>query len=160
MEKVVAETAELPKTIVRRVVKDKLSQCSKADADLNVHKEALTAFSESARIFIHYLSATANDICRGSKRQTINADDVFKALEDIEFPEFVGPLKASLEELREKNAGKKAGTSKAKEAKTKEAKTKEAKKKKRKLEEPPPKQEEENQDEDGSDGTSESSSKE
>ncbi|KAL6205316.1 hypothetical protein ACLB2K_022577 [Fragaria x ananassa] len=195
MEKVVAETAELPKTIVRRVVKDKLSQCSKADADLNVHKEALTAFSESARIFIHYLSATyaslslspffdfnslsriisirmlcrANDICRGSKRQTINADDVFKALEDIEFPEFVGPLSKVLVsdsefwELREKNAGKKAGgTSKAKEAKTKEAKTKEVKKKKkkRKLEEPPPKQEEENQDEDGSDGTSESSSKE
>ncbi|KAL6196178.1 hypothetical protein ACLB2K_031793 [Fragaria x ananassa] len=154
MEKVVAETAELPKTIVRRVVKDKLSQCSKADADLNVHKEALTAFSESARIFIHYLSATANDICRGSKRQTINADDVFKALEDIEFPEFVDPLKASLEELRETNAGKKAGTSKAKEAKTKEVKKK--KKKKRKLEEPPPKEEEveeeeeeENQDEDG-----------
>ncbi|KAL6202536.1 hypothetical protein ACLB2K_026244 [Fragaria x ananassa] len=162
MERVVAETAELPKTIVRRVVKDKLSQCSKADADLNVHKEALTAFSESARIFIHYLSATANDICRGSKRQTINADDVFKALEDIEFPEFVDPLKASLEELREKNDGKKAGTSKAKEAKTKEAKTKEVKKKRRKLEEPPPKQEEEeeNQDEDGGDGTSESSSKE
>ncbi|KAL6199510.1 hypothetical protein ACLB2K_029294 [Fragaria x ananassa] len=169
MEKVVAETAELPKTIVRRVVKDKLSQCSKADADLNVHKEALTAFSESAPIFIHYLSATANDICRGSKRQTINADDVFKALEDIEFPEFVDPLKASLEELREKNAGKKTGTSKAKEAKTKEAKTKEVKKKKkkRKLEEPPPKEEEveeeeeeENQDEDGGNGTSESSSKE
>jgi hypothetical protein len=26
----------------------------------------------------------------------MNADDVFKALEDIEFPEFVGPLKVSL----------------------------------------------------------------
>ncbi|PRQ32291.1 putative DNA-directed DNA polymerase transcription factor Hap3/NF-YB family [Rosa chinensis] len=157
------ETAELPKTIVRRVVKDKLSECSKGDGDLNVHKEALTAFSESARIFIHYLSATANDICKGSKRQTINGDDVLKALEDIEFPEFVEPLKASLEGLREKNAGKKAGTSKAKEAKTKEAKTKEVKKK-RKLEEPPPKEEEEeeeeNQDEDGGDGASESSSKE
>ncbi|XP_050371007.1 DNA polymerase II subunit B4 [Argentina anserina] len=159
MEKV---ASELPKTIVRRVVKDKLSRCAKGDADLNVHKEALSAFSESARIFIHYLSATANDICRGSKRQTINADDVLRALEDIEFPEFVEPLTAVLEELREKNAGKKAGTSKAKEVK---------KNKKRKLEEPPPKeeeeemqeeegeQEEENGDEDGSDG-SESSSKE
>ena len=39
----------------------------------------------------------ANDVCKESKRQTINADDVFKALEEIEFPEFVVPLKASLE---------------------------------------------------------------
>lgn len=57
MEKVVSEAEELPKAIVRRVVKDKLSQCS-SDADINVHKDALLAFSESARIFIHYISAT------------------------------------------------------------------------------------------------------
>ncbi|KAJ7981173.1 Nuclear transcription factor Y subunit B-3 [Quillaja saponaria] len=118
MEKVVPETEELPKTIVRRVVKDKLSQCSK-DGDISIHKDSLLAFSESARIFIHYLSATANDICKESKRQTMNADDVLKALEEIEFPEFVRPLKASLEEFRQKNAGKKAGASKAKEVKKK-----------------------------------------
>lgn len=40
---------------------------------------------------------SANDICKESNRQTINAEDVFKALEDIEFSEFVGPLRASLE---------------------------------------------------------------
>ncbi|KAG6761900.1 hypothetical protein POTOM_035141 [Populus tomentosa] len=101
-EKVVAEAEELPKAIVRRVVKDTLSRCSPEDSDINVHKDALLAFSESARIFIHYLSATANDICKESKRQTMNADDVFKALEDIEFPEFVGPLKVSLSEMSSK----------------------------------------------------------
>ncbi|KAL6966972.1 DNA polymerase II subunit B4, variant 2 [Sarracenia purpurea var. burkii] len=114
VEKVVAETEELPKAIVRRVVKEKLSQLSD-DGDISVLREALQVFSESARIFIHYLSATANDICRESKRQTINADDVFKALEEIEFPEFIGPLKASLEESRQKNAGRKSAL-KAKEA--------------------------------------------
>jgi DNA polymerase epsilon subunit 3 len=57
MEKVVPEAEELPRAIVRRVVKDKLSHCS-PDADISVHKDALLAFSESARIFIHYLSAT------------------------------------------------------------------------------------------------------
>ncbi|CAN6557230.1 unnamed protein product [Malus baccata var. baccata] len=92
MEKVVAEAEELPKAIVRRVVKDKLSQCHKGDGDLIVHKEAILAFSESSRIFIHYLSATANDICREKKRQTISGDDVLKALEEIEFPEFIKPL--------------------------------------------------------------------
>ncbi|XP_057483330.1 DNA polymerase II subunit B4 isoform X2 [Actinidia eriantha] len=96
VEKAVAEAEELPKAIVRRVVKEKLSQLSK-EGDISVFREALVAFSESARIFIHYLSATANDVCKESKRQTINADDVFKALEEIEFPEFVVPLKASLE---------------------------------------------------------------
>ncbi|KAL7173957.1 hypothetical protein ACSBR2_033253 [Camellia fascicularis] len=119
-EKVVAETEELPKAIVRRVVKEKLSQLSN-DGDISVFREALQAFSESARIFIHYLSATANDICKESKRQTINADDVFKALEEIEFPEFVGPLKASVEEFRQKNAGKRSAH-KAKEANKKKEK--------------------------------------
>ncbi|XP_062083016.1 DNA polymerase II subunit B4-like [Humulus lupulus] len=95
MEKAVAEAEELPKAIVRRVVKDKLSHCAE-DTDFNVHKDALLAFSESARIFIHYLSATANDICKESKRQTISGDDVLKALEEIEFSEFLNPLNASL----------------------------------------------------------------
>ncbi|GAV85312.1 CBFD_NFYB_HMF domain-containing protein [Cephalotus follicularis] len=114
MEKVVAQIEELPRAIVRRVVKDKLSECC-PDYDINLQKDSLLAFSESARIFIHYLSATANDICKESKRQTMNADDVLKALEEIEFPEFIAPLKASLDEFRKKNAGKKAGASKAKE---------------------------------------------
>ncbi|KAG6678844.1 hypothetical protein I3842_14G102300 [Carya illinoinensis] len=116
MDKVIPEAGELPRAIVRRVVKNKLSQCSH-DCDMSVHKESLLAFSESARIFIHYLSATANDICRESKRQTINADDVLKALEEIEFPEFLKPLKASLDEFRQKNAGKKAKVAKEKEVK-------------------------------------------
>ncbi|XP_020599366.1 DNA polymerase epsilon subunit 3 isoform X2 [Phalaenopsis equestris] len=98
---------ELPKTIVRRLVKDKLSQLSSSssekaksdevgDEEMMLHKDTLLAFSESARIFIHYLSATANDICKESKRQTINAEDVFKALVDMEFPEFIQPLRDSL----------------------------------------------------------------
>uniref|UniRef100_A0A2P2J3B8 CCAAT-box binding transcription factor subunit HAP3-related family protein n=1 Tax=Rhizophora mucronata TaxID=61149 RepID=A0A2P2J3B8_RHIMU len=119
-EKVIPEAEELPKAIVRRVVRDTLSRLSTGDGgDLNLHKDALLAFSESARIFIHYLSATANDICKESKRQTINADDVFKALEEIEFPEFVEPLRSSLTEFRKKNSGKRAGASETKEVKKK-----------------------------------------
>lgn len=56
-EKVVSEAEELPKTIVRRVVKEKLSQLS-TDSEISVLRDSLQAFSESARIFIHYLSAT------------------------------------------------------------------------------------------------------
>lgn len=57
MAKEVAQAEELPRAIVRRLVKDKLSQSS-TEGDISLHKEALLAFSESARIFIHYLSAT------------------------------------------------------------------------------------------------------
>ncbi|KAF3950685.1 hypothetical protein CMV_023589 [Castanea mollissima] len=96
-QKVISEAEELPRTIVRRVVKEKLSHDGD---DMSVHKDALLAFSESARIFIHYLSATANDICKESKRQTINADDVLTALQEIEFSHFLGPLKASLHERK------------------------------------------------------------
>lgn len=106
-ENVVAEAETLPKTIVRRVVKDRLSQLS-TDSEISVLRDSLLAFSESARVFIHYLSATANDICKESKRQIINAEDVFNALEEIEFPEFIEPLRASLEEFRQKNAGRKS----------------------------------------------------
>ncbi|KAL5710638.1 DNA-directed DNA polymerase [Ranunculus cassubicifolius] len=102
---------ELPKAIVRRVVKEKLSNDG---GDIIVHKDALSAFSESARIFIHYLSATANDVCRESKRQTINAEDVLKALEEIEFPEFIGPLRTALDDYRQKNASKKGALAKSK----------------------------------------------
>lgn len=44
-------------------------------------------------------SCSANDVCKESKRQIISAEDVFKALEEIDFVEFVGPLRASLEGL-------------------------------------------------------------
>ncbi|CAM0953148.1 unnamed protein product [Alopecurus aequalis] len=114
-----AEVEELPKAIVRRLVKDKLAQIAAGaeggeggGADVIVNKDAMAAFAESARIFIHYLSATANDVCKDAKRQTINAEDVFKALDDIEFPEFVEPLRTALEEFRAKNAARKPATAK------------------------------------------------
>lgn len=42
-------------------------------------------------------SFRANDFCKDARRQTMKADDVFKALEEMEFSEFLEPLKASLE---------------------------------------------------------------
>ncbi|KAG2633602.1 DNA polymerase epsilon subunit 3-like [Panicum virgatum] len=108
------EVEELPKAIVRRLVKDKLAHVAGGGegAEVIVNKDAMAAFAESARIFIHYLSATANDMCKESKRQTINADDVLKALDEMEFSEFVEPLRTSLQEFRNKNADKRSEASK------------------------------------------------
>ena len=40
---------------------------------------------------------SANDMCKESKRQTISADDVLKALDEMEFSEFVEPLRTALQ---------------------------------------------------------------
>jgi hypothetical protein len=56
---------DLPRAIVKRIVKAKMLEIAAArfddertSRDLPVHKDALMGFSESAKIFIHYLSAT------------------------------------------------------------------------------------------------------
>jgi DNA polymerase epsilon subunit 3 len=55
-----AEMGELPRVIVRCLVKDKLSYvASEEGAEVIVNKDAMAAFAESARIFIYNLSATS-----------------------------------------------------------------------------------------------------
>ena len=90
---------DLPKTLIKRIVKRHLSQVDKSDAkrDTQINKDALLAFSEAAKVFINYITATANDICKENKRQTISIDDIFRALEDTDFLELLVPLKQSLE---------------------------------------------------------------
>ena len=60
-------------------------------------QDALLACAEAGKLFIHYLTATANDACKDARRQTISADDVLTALGDLEFAELVEPLKEALE---------------------------------------------------------------
>lgn len=90
---------DLPKTLIKRIVKRHLSQTDKGDTkrDTQINKDALLAFSESAKVFINYLTATANDVCKENKRQTISLDDIFRALEDTDFVDLIAPLKQSLE---------------------------------------------------------------
>jgi len=133
-----SDDLDLPKTLVRKIVKNKLLQVDasgggseRARREVQLNKDALLAFSESAKVlhalkalmrrhvrprsaccytlpgradpctsvqvFINCLTATANDICKEQKRQTISADDVFAALQDLELGELVGPLKDALE---------------------------------------------------------------
>ncbi|KAK2076866.1 hypothetical protein QBZ16_005093 [Prototheca wickerhamii] len=94
-----ASDAEIPKALLKRLIKAKLSNLPGADPtrDYQVNKDALLAFQEAAKTFIHYLTATANDVCRSGKRQTISAEDVIVALTDIDFPELVPELQLALE---------------------------------------------------------------
>lgn len=49
------------------------------------------------QVFVSYLTSAANDICKEAKRQTISAEDVFTALQDLDFGELVPPTKDALE---------------------------------------------------------------
>jgi histone H3/H4 len=98
---------DFPKSVLKRLVKEKMKEFlteesqdpekEKRIQDAQISKEALMAFNEAAKLFIYYVTSTANDICRESKRQTISAEDVFKALGEIDFEEFVKPLRDSLQ---------------------------------------------------------------
>ena len=94
------DAESLPSAHIKRIVKAKLAELTAGEGEqkreVSVQKEALKAFAESATVFIHYLTATANEICHESKRLTINAEDVMKAIDEVEFHEFAEPLREAL----------------------------------------------------------------
>ena len=63
-------------------------------------RQAVHAFAEAGRIFIHFITAGAQEICDDKKRQTIGTQDVLDALEGFQFGEMVAPLQESLEGYR------------------------------------------------------------
>ena len=90
--------ADLPRSNVRRIVKQKLTELKgTSGSDIPLNRDALTALGESARVFIHLLSATANDICLDKKRQTISVDDILEALEELEFSDLISQLEGDIE---------------------------------------------------------------
>ena len=73
--------SDLPRSNVRRIVKQKITELKGVGgSDIHLNRDALTALSEACRVFIHLISATANDICLENKRQTISVDDVIGEL--------------------------------------------------------------------------------
>ncbi|KAE8805751.1 DNA polymerase epsilon subunit 3 [Hordeum vulgare] len=64
-----------------------------SDTDLGVKSDSLVEQGMEKDVEIK----RANDVCKDGKRQMINAEDVFKALDEIEFPEFLEPLRTALE---------------------------------------------------------------
>ncbi|ORZ03243.1 histone-fold-containing protein, partial [Syncephalastrum racemosum] len=81
------EEFELPKANIARVLKQALP------AGTALQKDAKTAVSKAATVFITYLSTVANDTAKGANHKTISAADVFKAMEVIEMEHLVPSLK-------------------------------------------------------------------
>lgn len=64
--------------------------------EVQVAKDVLQASAECARIFIHFITNAAADICADAKRQNLTADDVIKAVDESEFGEYMSTLRSTL----------------------------------------------------------------
>ncbi|GKT40082.1 DNA polymerase epsilon subunit D [Colletotrichum spaethianum] len=76
----------LPKSIITRLAKGVLPPNTQIQAN------AVLAMSKSATVFINYLASHANEITVNANKKTVSAEDVFKALDDIEFGFLREPL--------------------------------------------------------------------
>ncbi|XP_070614474.1 DNA polymerase epsilon subunit 3 [Erythrolamprus reginae] len=94
------EDLNLPNAVITRIIKEALPE------GVNVSKEARSAISRAASVFVLYATSCANNFARKGKRKTLNAGDVISAMEEMEFQRFVGPLKESLEAYRNEQKGR------------------------------------------------------
>ncbi|KAG8460879.1 hypothetical protein KFE25_010630 [Diacronema lutheri] len=101
----ISDEISFPATSIARMVKACIP------GHMQLAKDARTAFARSASIFALYVTACANDICREGKRSTISANDVFKALDELEFETFTPQVKEFVEAFRNAQAARKGGAS-------------------------------------------------
>ncbi|XP_018414857.1 PREDICTED: DNA polymerase epsilon subunit 3 [Nanorana parkeri] len=95
------EDLNLPNAVVTRIIKDALPE------GVNVSKEARSAISRAASVFVLYATSCANNFAMKQKRKTLNVSDVISAMEEMEFQRFLGPLKEALEAYRKEQKEKK-----------------------------------------------------
>jgi len=95
------EDLNLPTAVITRMVKEVLPE------GINISKEARAAISKSASVFVLYATSCANNLAQKNKRKTLTANDVMDALDEMEFPTFLEPLKESLDAFKIEQKGKK-----------------------------------------------------
>uniref|UniRef100_A0A670HJQ1 DNA polymerase epsilon subunit 3 n=2 Tax=Podarcis muralis TaxID=64176 RepID=A0A670HJQ1_PODMU len=98
------EDLNLPNAVITRIMKEALPD------GVNISKEARSAISRAASVFVLYATSCANNFAMKGKRKTLNAADVLSAMEEMEFQRFVVPLKESLEAYRREQKGKKGAS--------------------------------------------------
>lgn len=95
-----AENFDLPSATVNRIVRGLTD-------NLQLSKESKVALARAASVFVLYLTATSNELCRSEKRASILGKDVLRALELMDFAEFLPVLEqASLDRKAGKVAPK------------------------------------------------------
>jgi DNA polymerase epsilon subunit 3 len=84
------EDLNLPNLTVQKIIKDALPD------NVNVGKDARSALSRAASIFVLYITSQATKEAQKVNRKTLLGLDIIKALEELEFDEFVEPLQIML----------------------------------------------------------------
>lgn len=95
------EDLNLPNAVITRIIKEALPD------GVNVSKEARRAISQAASVFVLYATSCANNFAMKAKRKTLNAGDVLAAMEEMEFEQFLEPLKEALDVYKKGQKGKK-----------------------------------------------------
>ncbi|KAK8140473.1 hypothetical protein PG984_000539 [Apiospora sp. TS-2023a] len=85
----------LPKSIITRLAKGVLPPNTQIQAN------AILAMTKSATVFINHLANAANERTMSSGKKTILPDDVFEALDDIEYGQFRDRLQAEFKKFNE-----------------------------------------------------------
>nr|KAF6315170.1 DNA polymerase epsilon 3, accessory subunit [Myotis myotis] len=106
------EDLNLPNAVITRIIKEALPD------GVNISKEARSAISRAASVFVLYATSCANNFAMKGKRKTLNASDVLSAMEEMEFQRFVAPLKEALEAYRREQRGKKEASEQKKKEET------------------------------------------
>ncbi|XP_067935494.1 DNA polymerase epsilon subunit 3-like [Watersipora subatra] len=96
------EDLNLPNAVVTRIIKEALPP------GVNIGKDARLAISKAASVFVLYTTSCANNNALKSKRKTISLNDVYGALQDMEFDSFLEPLQAQLAAHKLAQASKKS----------------------------------------------------
>ncbi|GAB1606476.1 DNA polymerase epsilon subunit 3-like isoform X1 [Argonauta hians] len=105
------EDLNLPNAVITRIIKEAIPD------GVNVSKEARLAISKAASVFVLYATSCSNNFALRSKRKTITAQDVLSAMQDMEFDQFLDPLKMCLDSFRREQQGKKEASEKRRKAK-------------------------------------------
>jgi histone H3/H4 len=88
----------LPISNIKRVAKSKLNEVIPGDAKVNLEATACVAIARAATIFISLITATALDTC--GKRSTLMSENIYQAIEEVEFEGFGEVLNAIEDQAR------------------------------------------------------------
>ncbi|XP_062515744.1 DNA polymerase epsilon subunit 3-like [Corticium candelabrum] len=105
-----ADDLNLPAAVVARLIKEALPE------GVNISKEARTAVSKAASVFVLYTTACANTHAVKHKRKTLTGPDVLSAMDDMEFGQFIPILQEAVDAFKKEQKEKKEQTEKKKKA--------------------------------------------
>ncbi|KAL8907277.1 MAG: hypothetical protein Q9207_001518 [Kuettlingeria erythrocarpa] len=94
------EDLSLPRSMVQRLAKGVLPP------NTQIQKDAITAMSKGATVFVNHIADKANEITLSTNRKTISPTAVLEALAECEFSEFLPRVEAELKRFNEIATGK------------------------------------------------------